>query len=598
MRKLTYLGLIGGLFFLTLGLRLYIIEPKARALEVREEDLGDVELTGSAIRLTLTGSRGIAVCALWVVADNMKKKHEWNKLELAVNSIIKLQPHFIEPWFFQSWNLAYNVSVEADHPRDKYFYITRGIEMLCEGERRNKEIPDIRKEIGFYYQNKLGISDENNYFRCLFQMSCMDPLDRDVAFLKLMKSVEGRQEVDMEKFREFCEKHPFFVRRLRDRLGKDEPYKVVEFLEENKRIPSLFDEGAMRPNMTQTPKKPIGKGFPVLPSRSQYDPTEITNETSQFDDSFDNFVCSRAWMTYAQDPYENPNLKRVPRKPALLIFLGFPARAQAYYADRLQKEGWFDEDGWTITDWFPEPVKVGTNRYWSGNAWDKAFAMYQSHGTRHGLYKTVEEQSSLTDQERADYEYGNRLTNFSHFYYQCEVERAREAVTARKFFFLADRARTTPRKAIELYRNPAAFGPPSTWFSANPSARGWQQGWKKVLAEHDNFRHDSSVQEESYEYQVKYLDLERQLSEGLNEQLKWLAAIQASSPAGTNAASALVPLAMLAGDVGVPIANAKGAFRGPLDDVAHDGQPYISPVAEQTVNQRLKTLGGRRTPTK
>src|SRR5262245_634814 len=116
MRKLTYIGLIVGLFFVTLGLRKYVVEPRASALELREENLGEVELTGSALRLSLTGSRGVAVCYLWVVADNMKKRHKWNELELVVNSIIKLQPHFIEPWLFQSWNLAYNVSVEADHP--------------------------------------------------------------------------------------------------------------------------------------------------------------------------------------------------------------------------------------------------------------------------------------------------------------------------------------------------------------------------------------------------------------------------------------------------------------------------------------------------
>ena len=67
-------------------------------------------------------------------------------------------------------------------------------------------------------------------------------------------------------------------------------------------------------------------------------------------DYFDNFLASREWMTYAQDPYEEARraskepgaAKRTipnagaPRKPALLIFLGYPARSQAYYAERLE----------------------------------------------------------------------------------------------------------------------------------------------------------------------------------------------------------------------------------------------------------------------
>ena len=44
----------------------------------------------------------------------------------------------VTPWMFQGWNLAYNVAVECDQPRDKYFYITRGTQLLAEGERRHQ----------------------------------------------------------------------------------------------------------------------------------------------------------------------------------------------------------------------------------------------------------------------------------------------------------------------------------------------------------------------------------------------------------------------------------------------------------------------------
>jgi hypothetical protein len=578
LRKLTYFGLIVALFFATLGLRLFAIEPKGDQLEVREKNLGEVELTGSAVRLTLTGSRGVAVCVLWVIADDMKKRHEWNKLELAVNSIIKLQPHFIEPWLFQSWNLAYNVSVEADHPTDKYFYITRGIELLAEGERRNKNNPDLRLNMGFYYQNKLGIADENNYFRCLFQMSCIDPVERDPQRFR-----KGN-DIDLKEFQDFCKKYPTLVRRLRDRLGKDEPYKVVEFLDENKRVPSLYEESVKG---GLTPKKSPERRFPILPPSHRYARDEYTSE-SVLPDYFDNFLASRSWMSYAQEPYEES--KRAPRKPATLIFLGYPARAQAYYAERIEKEGWFDQEGWIITDWFGEPFAVGEGRDWGVEAWRKAFDMYQDHGLAHELYKTPEQLAGLGPDDRKEYDYRTRLTNFNHFYYLTEVERDRDAVTARKYFFLANRARPTPRKAVELYRHPAAFGPPESWFGPRGT---WKPiGWKKILAEHDNFRNDMNVQEESYEFQLKYLDAERQLSDGLNEQVRWLNAIGSATPysaAWPNAASALVPAAVLAADLPIVI-------RGPLDDVhERDLQPYLSNSAKETVNSRLRSLGlGRR----
>jgi hypothetical protein len=137
-RKFIYIGLIIVLFTFAWFWRHYNIDAQASKLAIREINRGDVELSGSVIRLTLTGSRGLATCALWISAIDKQKKNQWNELELLVRSLTKLQPYFITPWLFQSWNLAYNVSVESDRVKDKYFYITRGIELLAEGEKQNR----------------------------------------------------------------------------------------------------------------------------------------------------------------------------------------------------------------------------------------------------------------------------------------------------------------------------------------------------------------------------------------------------------------------------------------------------------------------------
>src|SRR5205823_14816081 len=104
-----------------------------------------------------------------------------NKLEVVVRSLTKLQPHFIRPWLFQSWNLSYNVSVESDRPRDKYFFIARGIDLLCQGERQNSDHPDLRWSVGFYLQHKIMQSDDTNYLRSLLQLSMIEPNERDPA---------------------------------------------------------------------------------------------------------------------------------------------------------------------------------------------------------------------------------------------------------------------------------------------------------------------------------------------------------------------------------------------------------------------------------
>src|SRR5207253_704236 len=172
--KMAYRGLILVLLSATLlfrHLKTHCMEAQARNLGLREETLGEVELTGSALRLSLGGARGIAVCGLWWTATQKQMKQQWNELELIVRSLTKLQPHFITPRLFQSWNLSYNVSVESDRIRAKYFYIAQGILLLAEGERQNKNNPDLRYSMGFYTQHKIMQSDETNVQRSLFQLS-------------------------------------------------------------------------------------------------------------------------------------------------------------------------------------------------------------------------------------------------------------------------------------------------------------------------------------------------------------------------------------------------------------------------------------------
>src|SRR5688500_17787541 len=111
-RKFLYLGLILVLFTAAFFWRTRVVQATADRMGVREMGRGEVELTESVVRLSLTGLRGVATCVLWNNALEKQKKNQWNELEVVVRSLTKLQPNFITPWQFQSWNLAYNVSVE------------------------------------------------------------------------------------------------------------------------------------------------------------------------------------------------------------------------------------------------------------------------------------------------------------------------------------------------------------------------------------------------------------------------------------------------------------------------------------------------------
>lgn len=213
-RKIIYLSVIAVLLLSTLVVRGTIklplpgirelayensIEGRARVHELTELSQGEAELGGSAVRLLLTGSRGLAVSALWNSAIEKQRRQEWSELDIAVKSITKLQPHFTAPWLFQSWNITYNVSVEMDRLNDMYYYIARGISIIAEGEAMNRNNPDLRYNLGFYFQNKFGVSDKVTTLRCLHQLSCIPDEDRDPD--RLLKP-DGT--INPEAFETFC----------------------------------------------------------------------------------------------------------------------------------------------------------------------------------------------------------------------------------------------------------------------------------------------------------------------------------------------------------------------------------------------------------
>ncbi|AMV27328.1 hypothetical protein VT84_23210 [Gemmata sp. SH-PL17] len=457
VRKTTYLGAILVLFTLSMIWRGAIpvplsgssgpfrwaaghtIQAQARNLDVWELDPqeGEAEITGSALRLTLTGSRGLAVSALWLSAIDKQKRNDFHEFEQRVMMVTKLQPNFITPWIFQSWNIAYNVSVEMHGSGDMYFYIVRGIQLLAEGERHNKRSPDIRYQIAFYYQNKFGVSDQVETLRCLFDLSCIPPSQRNPKQFEDPET--GR--INYAKFQEFCEKHPHLVRRLRgedlrytdkrakEKLRRGTPKEVVDFLKTNWEVPSRY-----RPNYLKELTDDLAETenqFPALPPQFNEGPDEANPTSGTADDRapglgyFTGFKAARAWFSYsllllppplkdaqglpvpgptpAPGTFDHdPAKHRVPRLPMMVIFRQGAPRAQSYQAEMEQKEGWFDEEGWQIDDpsdqpskwWFPDNpdrptqprgVVVGTGRAWSLEEWRKAAEMWDRHGRDYGL---------------------------------------------------------------------------------------------------------------------------------------------------------------------------------------------------------------------
>lgn len=605
----------------------HAIAPQATKLDLRELDQGDAEVSGEAIRLLLIGSRGVVTAIMWQNAIEKQKRGELADLELLVRAVTKLQPHFLSPWLFQSWNIAYNVSVDQHRLGDMYFYIARGIDLLAEGERRNNRSPDMPYWVGFSYQNKFGISDKVQTLRCLFQMSCIPKNQRSTARLL----TKDGTVIDSE-FQKFCEENPHLVRRLKEKLNCLTPLQVVEFLKENEDVPNRF-KGA------GDVLAAADQQFPVLPPQFDEGPDEWKAADPASDDDKSGFRAGRAWYQYAQrvvppnpvwddgrpipapspkpgppgkldwDEYDSTRY-RMPRSPMLIIFRQGPPRAQTYMADMENKEGWFDETGWTpdagvdeTNRWFPRrpdgrDVAFGEGHQWSLDAWRESHRRWQSHGEKNALIidpgrlEAIREASDgnpntwmqrppaelWNDPEKGPevrhryiarvatffFNQNRQVTNFLFFLTSSEAEMQPAAIVARKTLAEAERARKAGNTsvAIELYHKAL-------------------ERWKDWLSRYDDYRHETVVQEELFEAELKYVRLLAQDDPRVRDvaQKRYESAIWALGP---------FPAATPPAPDGVRTEIAVREF-SPLAKPLPNGEPWVTEAVKDGVRSRLGT---------
>ena len=132
-------------------------------------ELGEVDPASETLKLATLGFRCVAVDVLWEKAYRYQITEDWTSLSATLEQIARLQPHFINVWRFQGWNLSFNVSVEWDDYRDRYFWVIRGIKFLDQGQRYNQRDMRLYWDEGWFTGYKIGRSDEYRQFRRLFR---------------------------------------------------------------------------------------------------------------------------------------------------------------------------------------------------------------------------------------------------------------------------------------------------------------------------------------------------------------------------------------------------------------------------------------------
>ncbi|MDG2387912.1 MAG: hypothetical protein P8M30_01205 [Planctomycetaceae bacterium] len=136
--------------------------------DLGEATLGKVDPSSATMNLVLLGFRGVASSMLWKQRIEQQENKDWAGVKATTESIILLQPHFLEVWRFQGWNLAFNVSAEWDDVRDRYYWVKEGAKFYKQGTERNSKFPELYWDTARVIGEKVGNSDEKRYFRKYF----------------------------------------------------------------------------------------------------------------------------------------------------------------------------------------------------------------------------------------------------------------------------------------------------------------------------------------------------------------------------------------------------------------------------------------------
>ncbi len=136
--------------------------------DLGESNLGQVDPSSATMNLVLLGFRGVAANLLWLDALDQQEKKNWSELKSDVESIILLQPHYMQVWQHQGWNLSYNVSAEWDGVSDRYYWVKEGAKFLIRGHYRNQIYPELPFKVGETLGKKIGRADEWLQFRRYF----------------------------------------------------------------------------------------------------------------------------------------------------------------------------------------------------------------------------------------------------------------------------------------------------------------------------------------------------------------------------------------------------------------------------------------------
>jgi hypothetical protein len=173
--------------------------------------------------VALGGFRGLISNTLWIRANELQDEDKFFEMAQLADWITKLEPHFVQVWLVQAWNMAYNISVKFKDYSDRWRWVERGISLLRDdGLRYNPNETLIYRELGWFFQHKMGqnLDDGNMYYKQQWANEMAKIFDkRDPNLDELIHPETPEQKERARLLREQYKMDPQFMKEVNQTYG-------------------------------------------------------------------------------------------------------------------------------------------------------------------------------------------------------------------------------------------------------------------------------------------------------------------------------------------------------------------------------------------
>jgi hypothetical protein len=197
-------------------------EDRYRMDLTRVEPLENAPPALAFTTVALGGFRGLISNALWMRASDLQEEDKFFEMAQLADWITKLEPHYVQVWLVQAWNMSYNISVKFKDYPDRWRWVKRGIVLLRdEGLRYNPNEVLIYRELGWQFQHKMGanLDDANMYYKQAWALEMTKLFGGTPNIEEMIHPKTPDQERRARQLREEYKMDPEFMKQVNERYG-------------------------------------------------------------------------------------------------------------------------------------------------------------------------------------------------------------------------------------------------------------------------------------------------------------------------------------------------------------------------------------------